>query len=157
MRFPTIFSRYKVTVPTGGKLLGSDAVPANGTPPASSLDNLLVSKASDKNGWPVHRVAVLYHFIPTAGNAAGADLTFDMYFYEDATAAWYKITSAAVPLKDGVVAFCDVISINDPPPTQANMEKANAGGIQQVLIVHDNAGADGRYDFAIAADLTTFP
>jgi hypothetical protein len=149
MKFPASFTRYVGTVPAGKTALGADTLPT--ARPAATMDNLLASKFNNINGWPAHRVAVVYN-----GPAGAPNLTATMYFYEDATAAWYQI-GAAGTLVSGQVTFFDVIAIMEMPNTSADLANATPGSIAQVLIVAAPGGSppSGPYEFAMATDLTT--
>jgi len=149
MKFPTSFTRYVGSVPTNGKALGSDTLPAGKAD--SSNDNVLCTRFQNVNGWPVHRIAATY-----SGPAAAPSVTARMFFYEDTTRAWYQV-GADVTMKPGFVTFFDVIALLEMPNTAANLANAMPGSIAQFLQVDLPAGspANGAYVFALAPDLTT--
>lgn len=151
MKFPTKFVRYVGTAPAGGKTLGSDSLPSGKASPVTN-DNLLSSRFSNINGWPVQRIAVTYD-----GPESAPDVTATMYFYEDATEQWYQIGAADVSMSPGTVTFFDVIALLDQPNTIANLDQAMAGSISQILICNLPSGSppDGAYTFAMAPDLTS--
>ena len=65
MRFPSLFTRWVGTAPTGAKALGTaDATLPTGKP-AATTDNLLESRFANINGWPIQRLAFTYRFVPT--------------------------------------------------------------------------------------------
>jgi hypothetical protein len=73
MRFPQTFTRYVGTAPAGGKALGGDAVPTGRL--TTQLDNVLCSRFSNVNGWPVQRLAATYAFAalaPASGTTVAA-------------------------------------------------------------------------------------
>ncbi len=149
MRFPTKFVRYVGTPPAGDKALGSDSTPTG--KPSSQLDNVLFSRFQNVNGWPVHRIACTYE-----GPTSAPSVVARMFFYEDATGAWYKI-GGDVTMAPGTVSFFDVVALLDMPNTGANLQDAMAGSVAQFLQVDWPAGspASGAYTFALAPDLTT--
>jgi len=155
MRFPCSFKRYVTTVPAGGKVLGADAVPT--TAPTTSMDNVLFSRFANINGWPVHRVAILY-----TGPVGALNLPAQPYMWDDATQAWHAIGAAAT-LKPNVVTFVDVVALLDLPHASSAEGGVlegppNSGSIAQALVI-SSGGADpgGTYTFAMGPDLTTFP
>ena len=149
MRFPRTFTRYVGTPPTGGAALGSDTVPTG--PLTSQPDNVLYSRFSNVNGWPVHRIAVTY-----AGPALAPSVVARGFFFEDSTQQWYKV-GADVTMAPGTVSFFDVVAILEMPNTQANIAMATPGSLSFFLQVDLPAGspASGAYVFALAPDLTT--
>jgi len=151
MKFPFLFTRRK-----GGSgavpLLGSDAaaVTAN-TPPSATQDNAFFSRGVGEVGWPIHRIAVTY-----ACSATSVDLTAQMYAFEKATGAYYKI-GAQVTMKQGSVNFFDCLPILELSSASQNKLADSPGSIEHVLVVDDvGAGAvNGTYTFAMAPVLTT--
>jgi hypothetical protein len=149
MKFPATFTRYVGTVPAGKIALGADTLPTGR--PEATMDNLLASRFNNVNGWPAHRIAVVYN-----GPESAPALTATMYFYEDSTSAWYQI-GAAGTLTSGEVTFFDVIAIMEMPNVSADLANATPGSIAQILIVEAPGGTppNGAYQFAMATDLTT--
>lgn len=150
MRFPKSFSRFKGTVPAGAIALGGDG--AAPTAPPGSYDNVMVSRFSNTNGWPCHRVAVVYK-APSGVLALSAT----MWFWEDNLQAWFQIGDPQ-NLTPGKVAFFDVVALLDVPHVAADMNSVTAGSIAQALVVADSGGApNGEHKFAVGPDLTTSP
>jgi hypothetical protein len=147
MKFPASFIRYVGTVPEGGTALGADTLPA--ARPNATMDNLLASRFQNINGWPCHRIAVVY-----TGPEGAPDLTASMYFYEDTTEAWYQI-GASQSMTPGTVTFFDVVAILEMANTEQNLQNATPGSISQLLIVQASGSVAGEYQFAMAPDLTT--
>lgn len=147
MKFPSAFTRYLGTIPAGGKQLGTDALPSGR--PVSNQDNLLISRFSNVNGWPVQRVAVTY-----SGPSGASNLTARMYFYEDSTGSWYQI-GAQQTIVSGTVSFFDCVAILEMPNTLAKLQDATSGSLAQVLIVDAVGVVAGAYQFAMAPDLTS--
>ena len=96
MRFWTVFSRW---VGPGGLPLGGDVPPAG---PPSTQDNLLVGDRSltYRDTGQAHRIAVAY--------SGSAQITADLYIYEEATNFWYKISASPVTLPANTITFFDV-------------------------------------------------
>lgn len=148
MKFPTKFSRWKGAAPAGSITLGTDTTPS--AAPSASADNVLFSRFSSINGWPCCRIPVVYR-----GPALAPNLPASMYFWEESTGAWYKIGSGT--LKPNEVTFFDVVALLDNPNAGNPATGYSPGSIAQMLIVSDNAGPNGEYQFAMAPDLTTTP
>jgi hypothetical protein len=149
MKFTSSFTRYVGTAPAGGKALGGDgSLPSSRA--TANEDNVLFSKFSNINGWPVQRIAVTY-----AGPALAPSVTARMWFYEDTTQQWYKI-GADVVMAPSTVSFFDVIAIMEMANTAANLQNAMPGSVAQFLQVDLPSGspAAGAYVFALAPDLT---
>ena len=147
MRFPRMFKRYDTVIPPGGHALGSDTTPTTTPPTASVTDNLMVSRFSNINGWPCHRVAVVYRGPPGA-----PPLPAELYMWEEQTQHWYQI-GAPVSLVPGAVAFFDVVGVLDGNDALT----PTAGSIAVFLRVTDPGGTPaGEYVFAVAPDLTTY-
>ena len=149
MRFPAAFYRYIGALPAGGKALGSDTVPAAGSPPNSTADNVLPCRFQNINGWPIQRIAVCYN-----GPVGASNLTARMYFYEDQTQAWYQV-GPQVTMVPGTVSFFDVVALLEMPNTLQNLANAAPGSAEQLLIVDSVGAAAGKYSFAMGPDLTS--
>ena len=149
MKFPQSFVRYVGTVPAGASALGSDTTPAAKAP--AGEDNVLVSRFSNINGWPIQRIAVTYK-----GPTGAPSVTARMFFYEDGTQAWYKV-GADVVMAPGTVSFFDVVALLELPNTRANMAQSSSGSVSQFLQVDLPTGspAAGPYTFAMGPDLTS--
>lgn len=166
MRFPTVFTRYKGTAPAGGKALGADTLPIDSgsspIPANAALDNVLYSRFSSINGWPLTRVALAAKY---TGGGSPAALPVTLYFYEAALDLWVKLDGASstvtpgTPAAPAAVTFFDVVALLDLPKATQDMYEMSSGSLSALLIVGDpGAGApDGRYDFALAPDLTPKP
>ena len=144
MKFPCVFTR---SLSGGAGNLGTDTLPS--AAPTKILDNVLYSRFSNINGWPIHRIAVLFNG-PTNITAAR------MFFFESTTGMWFKIGADAA-MTSGSVTFFDTVAIAEPPPVGANaLQGATDGSIMQFLQVDKpGAAADGTYTFAMAGDLST--
>jgi hypothetical protein len=153
MRFPLTFRRQKGSASTD-PALGSDSAPTT-TPPGKS-DNLLQCKIRDVNGWPVQRIAVCW----TTSAGSPTALNGDLYFWEAATAAWYKINDTSLSLKPNQLFFFDVVSISEPTPVTSTLGQpgspAQAGSIDVMLVLSDpGAQVSGVFNVAMGPDLTT--
>ncbi len=150
MRFPVMFQRRKGATPAAMTVLGSETDPPTATL-TSQPDNVLATKFDNTNGWPVHRIAVLY-----SGPGAAIPLKSNLYFWEDSTNAWHRInTTVDQVLTPNVVSFFDCVALLEAAPTKANQESPTNGNITAMLIVQNGATPDGTYTFAIGPDLTT--
>jgi hypothetical protein len=147
MYFPTLFTR-RVGGSGSVPLLGSDSAPT--AAPSASMDNVLFTKFSNINGWPVHRVAVV-----CTAPAAPVAMPADLYMYEDRTQSWHKINASPVTITPGVVAFFDAVALLDMPNAQSNMAGVQTGSGAYALVV-SNPGAEpsGTFTFAMGPDLT---
>ena len=151
MKFPVKFSRFKGAAPAGSIALGSDAAPTTQLP-AATMDNLLSCRFNNINGWPIHRVAVVYR--PPSGALA---LTAQMWFWESNIGRWFAVGDAKA-LAANAVTFFDVIGLGDMPATDTSGNTNTMGSIAQVLVVTDpGAAPDGEHIIALAPDLTTAP
>jgi hypothetical protein len=108
------------------------------------MDNLMVSRFSNNNGWPCHRVAVTYK-----GPVAAPSLPATLWFWEEQTEHWYQIGASTNLLLDRVTFF-DVVGLLDGN----QMLQPSAGSIAVALIVTDPGGTPaGEYVFAIGPNL----
>jgi hypothetical protein len=143
MRFWTVFSRW---VGPGGPPLGGDT-PPSGLP--SPQDNLLVGDKSltYRETGQTQRVAVAY--------AGSAQITADLFVYEEATGLWYKISAAPVALPPNVITFCDIaIPLSTAERLQGDATKPG-GEFQAVLVPYNPGGlVNGEYKFAMAPNLS---
>lgn len=143
MRFWTVFSRW---VGPGGPPLGGDIPPLG---PPSPQDNLLVGDRSltYRDTGQTHRVAVAY--------AGSAQITADLYIYEEATVGWYKISASPIVLPANTITFFDVaVALSTAERIQGDSTKPG-GELQCVLIPHNPGGlAPGEYKFAMAPNLS---
>jgi hypothetical protein len=146
MYFPVKFTR---TV-SGGTGTLSPATSAPTGRPTEASDNQLLYKCIDIDGWPVHRIAVVY------GGTGSATITADCYFYEENTATWYKVNGASPStLNKGCVSFFDVPT-SFTQVTRTSNPNPPAGNGAVALVPITGGLADGTYTFALAPDLTTF-
>ncbi len=149
MKFPAMFTRLKPAT-TGQITLGDDAVPAAGTGPTTQ-NNVLSYQFNNINGWPVHRIAVLY-----SGPSAAIALKSNLYFYDEATKDWHRINATVDQLlTPNVVAWFDVVALAERAPTLSNAGEVQ-GNLTVMLNVQTGSTPDGTYKFAMGADLTTF-
>lgn len=149
MRFPVYFKRRKGagTLP----LLGSDSKPTVASkkldyyPPAKpSSDNIL----SHKLQRPMNRVAVGWWY--EGGGAAPASLPVTIYVYDEASEKWYQASTGT--LTNGIVTYLKCVALCDPPQVQANLGQPQHG-VDVLVIVEDNTGADGTYHFVVGPDM----
>ena len=148
MRFPCSFVRYVGATPSGGTSLGGDATPTG--PLTQQLDNVLYSRFSNINGWPIHRIALAY-----SGSSGVLSTKARIFLYEDSTAQWYQV-GADVTIAPGFISYFDVCALLEIPNTQANLVQATSGSVQVFIQVDKPSGApDGTYSVAVAPDLTT--
>ena len=143
MRFWTVFSRW---VGSGGPPLGGDLPP---TGPPSPQDNLLVGDKSltYRDTGQTHRVAVAY--------SGSAQITADLWIYEEATDAWYKVSAAPVVLPPNAITFFDVaVALSTAGRLQGDATQPG-GELQAVLVPHDPGSLDpGEFKFAMAPNLS---
>lgn len=147
MKFPVSFTRR-----VGGSgsvvVLGADAVP---TAAPTGQDFILAAPVSNTNGWPTHRIAVIY-----AGPASALELPADLYMWESTIGGWFKLNQAKRILVPNQVNFFDVVGITPSSPIGSDLAGSNPGGLVLALVVATVAGTpDGTYSFAMAPDLTT--
>lgn len=123
MKFSHVFNRWKgAAQPTNVPiLLGGDSVPTTpgqNRPNKSTMDNLVTSRFRDTNGWPCHRIAVLYK--PPSGTTA---LDADMYMYEDTLDTWFRVNGVAGSgnILANAVTFFDCVGLLDLPVTSNNL------------------------------------
>lgn len=144
MRFWTVFSRW---VGPGGPPLGGDVPPSG--PPSPPQDNLLIGDKSltYRETGQTHRVAVAY--------AGSADITADLYIYEEATASWYRISAAPVALPANTITFFDVaVPLSTAERIQGDTTKPG-GELQCVLVPYNPGGlVNGEFKFAMAPNLS---
>lgn len=152
MRFFKKFSRFKGVVPPGEIALGADAAPTTELPNVAEMSNLLVSQVTSMNaGWPIHRIAVIYH-----GPALAVDIPATMMFYEELTGRWYGV-GGTVDLKPDKVVFFDTVGLLDRAPVGPDAIEPKSGNLACVLLATNPGGApNGEHIFALAPDLTTF-
>jgi hypothetical protein len=148
MKFPVMFKRYVGTIPIGMTALGADELPSGRA--NNSMDNVLNSRFSNINGWPVQRVAVVY----MGPGDSPSTLSATMWFYEDGTNSWYQI-GASQTLTSGQVSFFDCVALLDMPNTNHTLNNALSGSLSQVLIVEAGDAGEGEYMFAMGPDLTS--
>jgi hypothetical protein len=147
MRFPVYFKRIKGagTLP----LLGSDTKPTvaskklDYTPPTKPGDNIL----SHKLQRPMNRVAIGWWY--EGGGAAPASLPVTIYVWDETSEKWY--TASTGTLTNGVITYLKCVSLADPPQIAANLGQPQHG-VDVLVIVEDNAGADGTYHFVVGPD-----
>lgn len=143
MRFWTTFSRW---VGGGGPPLGGDLPPVG--PPAPQ-DNLLIGDRSltYRDTGQTQRVVVAY--------SGSAQITADLWVYEESTLLWYKISSAPLVLPPNTMSFFDIaVPLSTAERIQGDVSKPG-GELQAVLIPHNPGGlALGEYKFAFAPNLS---
>lgn len=154
MKFPVVFTRWKGA---GGKALGGDRPLAIGRNLA--LDNTIAARSVSINGWPLSRI-VLAGNCP--GGAVSTALPVACYVFEDTLGIWIPLPQSASTLTVGTTTapsapvFFDAMSMQDANDT-AQGGAAGPGNGLFMVVVDDNATGVGRYDFALAAELTTKP
>lgn len=163
MRFPVKFSRYITAVPPGGKVLGSDALLVDGAgnprKPTVNDDNVLTSRISSINGWPLSRICVY----AIARQAAPVVCNIACYAYEDQMGCWLPLTGSATTITPGLVTaptapvFFDNLSLIDNPKMTAQLENPEPGANSFLLIVSAGANPSGQYDFIMGPELTSKP
>ena len=154
MRFPTVFKREKGAA-SSDPALGSDAAPTT-TPAKANADNVVFCALRDLNGWPCQRIA----FCWTTTASTPTAMNFDAYFWEDATAHWYKINDTAISAKVNQLYFFDTVTILEQRATNAMLSNpgspAQAGGMAVMLVMTDpGAQVTGVFTVAAGPDLTT--
>lgn len=143
MRFWTVFSRW---VGPGGPALGGDLPPV-GLP--APQDNILFGDRSltYRETGQTHRVVVAY--------SGSAQITADLWIYEEATGGWYKTSAAPVVLPPNTIIFFDVaVPLSTAERIQGDVLKPG-GELQAVLVPHNPGGlAPGEFKFALAPNLS---
>ena len=118
-------------------------------PPALPQDNLLIGDRSltYRDTGQTHRIAVAY--------SGSAQITADLYIYEEATGGWYRISTAPVVLPANAITFFDVaVPLSTAERLQGDNTKPG-GELQCVLVPHNPGGlADGEFKFAMAPNLS---
>ncbi|GAC1475526.1 MAG: hypothetical protein PVSMB8_00040 [Vulcanimicrobiaceae bacterium] len=161
MRFPTMFRRWKGAGNPGLTVLGADVVPVDASsvqipPNEQKLDNVMSSRFVSINGWPTHRIALVYKYIGGGGAIA---LPTTMWFWEEQTRRWYQIGASQNVTVDRVFFF-DVVALLDRSkagPDASSLESLEGSISQLVLATDPGAAPDGEHQFAVAPDLTTTP
>lgn len=142
MRFPVYFKRRK-----GGSgsvpLLGSDTKPTVASKKSSYTDNIL----SHKLQRPMNRVAIGWWY--EGGGTAPASLPVTIYVYDETSEKWYQAASGT--LADGMISYLKCVSLADPPQIAANLGQPQHG-VDVLIVVEDNSGADGTYHFVAGPD-----
>jgi hypothetical protein len=160
MFFPTHFKRQKGGG-TSDPVLGaaSDPAPvfADGENKVSGATPLWVgAKLGVKIGGignPIRRIAVGYRFDDGAAGV-GVNLTnVTLWIFDKEMGKWFQCSTGT--LVDGQITYFRAPYLADPPQTQANLQKME-GGCLFLLIVPDNAGANGTYHFLMGPDLAEF-
>jgi len=159
MRFPCKFSRF---VGGGGAALGSDTLPTTRVSPATA-DNCLASRIVSINGWPLSRIALIGFTTAVSPVAGSAQL----YVFEDSLGVWvplpcsagasptYTCGTASAP---AAPIFFDAMSLIDLPHVQNDLTATSPGTTTFVLIMGAGTSPpNGRYDFALAPELTAKP
>ena len=154
MRFPIMFSRWKgagqpASVPI---LLGGDAVPAPPAETPGALDNVLNHRFSNVNGWPCHRIAVVYDGSKVV---APVSLSATMVLYDRSTRRWYRVGPANVVLNEGVITFFDTLGLIEQVATSGGISEASGSESAMLIVSDPGAAPDGEHVFAMGADLTT--
>lgn len=147
MRFPVHFQRRKGagTPP----LLGSDTKPTvastkfDYTNAPAPNDNIL----SHKLQRPMNRVAIGWWY--EGGGSAPASLPVTIYVYDDTSGKWYEASTGT--LADGKITYLKCVALADPPQIAANLGQPQHG-VDVLVIVEDNTGADGTYHFVVGPD-----
>lgn len=152
MRFPVYFKRRK-----GGSgpvpLLGSDTKPTvastklDYTSGSAPKDNVL----SHKLARPMNRVAIGWWY--EGGGSAPTNLPVTIYVYDETSEKWYA--AAEGTLEDGAISYLRCVSLADPPQVQANLGQPQHG-VDVLVVVEDNSGADGTYHFVVGPDTAFF-
>ncbi len=161
MKFPATFTRTK-TVPA--TTIGTDAllVDDGGNPRKAGKadDNTLSATKVSINGWPISRLVLAAKY---TGAGVATKLPVSMFVFEDSLGMWLPLAGSDTGITPGKVTaptapiFFDVFALNDLPALSSNTQSAESGNCTFLCIVSDNASPDGRYDFSMAAELTTKP
>lgn len=136
MRFPVYFKRQKGAGPNPA--IGSDAVPVVTTEHGNtSKDNVLQLRISGL-AVAVARIAVGFWY---EGAGAAAVLPVTVWVWDSNSSKWYKASSGS--LTNGEITYLKLPVLADPPQTSANMGNPNAGGVEAMIVIADNAIGDG--------------
>jgi hypothetical protein len=167
MRFPATFTRYKTGGPAGSIVLGADGLLVDGAgnprKPADTDDNVLSSRIVSINGWPLERIVVVGKFTPAADGQVAAALPIAVYAFEDSLGMWFPITGSATAITPGTITtplapvFFDAMSLIDFPHAKADLGATQPGAADFLVVIGDNTSGNGRYDFAIGAEMTSKP
>lgn len=154
MRFPLYFKRAKgagITDP----LLGSDTTPTVASDRVTFSNGGTGNKGSNvfshKLQRPLERVAIGWWY--EGGGAAPANLPVAIWVWDDTSSHWFKAASGT--LTNGVLTYLQCPSLCDPPAIAANMSFPQHG-VDVMVVVGDNAGADGVYHFVAGPDSAFF-
>lgn len=151
MRFQKTFTRVKPAA-APDVTLGTDALPAGG-PDAAASQPILFQRVAGAGQSAPQRVAVGYKY--TGAGAPTIDV--EAWVWDAESANWY-LASSTTGLAPNTLAFLRIPSLAEPPQTQANIGKPNAGGSQVFILAKDTGGTapNGTYLFACGADLARF-
>ena len=157
MRFPLYFQRRKGGSGNVPVLGTADTKPTftsskldytkGGTSPSAPGDNILAHKLQR----PMERVAIGWWY--EGVGAAPASLPVTIYAWDDTSGHWYE--AATGTLANGKLTYLRCVSLADPPQVQANLGQPQHG-VEVLVIVEDNAGADGTYHFVAGPDSAFF-
>lgn len=150
MRFQKTFTRVKPAAPPA-VTLGSDALPAGG--PDAAADKPILFQRVANAGQAPQRVAFGYKYT----GAGTPTLDVEAWVWDDESENWY-LAASVTGLAPNTLAYFRVPALAEPPQTQANITRPNAGGSQVFLLVKDTGGLapNGTYLFATGADLARF-
>jgi hypothetical protein len=154
MYFPLNFSQQVVSSALAPALSAPTGAPSAGT--TGGAINQLAYVGRDINGWPVHRIAVVY---VKGTSSAPATIAADLYFYEGNSQTWVKANASTVTLTNGVVAYYDVPTTFSQPINTATVATAQANVNNVIALVPIDPGgltASAVLTFVAAPDLTTF-
>lgn len=150
MRFPLYFKRSK----NGDEpALGSDSKPTfastklDYTDSPAPGDNILAHKLSR----PMNRVAIGWWY--EGGGSAPASLPVTIWAWDETSGHWYQAASGT--LTNGEITYLRCASLCDPPQVMKNLDTPQHG-IEVLVVVEDNTGADGTYHFVAGPDSAFF-
>lgn len=147
MRFPVYFKRRKGA--GTDPLLGSDTKPTvTSTRLAYAAPNTSDNVLSHKLQRPMNRVVIGWWY--EGGGAAPANLPVTIYVWDDTSSKWYQAATGTVT--NGVLTYLKCAALCDPPQTAANLGQPQHG-VDVLVIVEDNTGADGTYHFVVGPDM----
>lgn len=162
MRFPFQIVRYFTTVPAGEFGLGTDGLPNSfagqpenyaGVRPTRS--NVFSARLANINGWPIQRVCVAYKY--DGAGPAPLLLPVTCWVLDELSRNWYQVGGPSSLLLNQLVYFDHpILSDNQQVKSGTDAIVRREVGSLDVALVIGNAGAvDGKYSFAVGADVSS--